>query len=75
MKWSQVTLDTQISEKQDGHNRSVSHHTHNQQPTFGLLLKGQAQSSNAVVVLLPFLLEGQKELHDGVKSSWSGQRG
>ena len=41
----------------------------------GLLSKGQAQSSNAVVLLLLFFLKGQKEIHEEVKSWWNGQRG
>ena len=45
------------------------------QPTFGLLLRGEAQSSSVDVLLLLFLLEDQKELHEEVRSWWSAQRG
>ena len=44
------------------------------QLTFGLLLKGQERSSNVDVLLLRFLLEGQKELHEEVKDAVSGLR-
>ena len=45
-------------------------------PTFGLLLKGQGQSSNVNhCSFLLFLLEGQKELQEEFKFWWSAQRG
>ena len=44
------------------------------QLTFGLLLKGQERSTNVDVLLLPFLLEGQKELHEEIKDTLSGLR-
>ena len=44
------------------------------QLTFGMFLKGQERSSNVDVLLLPFLLEGQKELHEEIKDAVSGLR-
>ena len=38
-------------------------------------LRGQVQSFNVAVLLLVLLLEGQKELHEEVKSWWGSQRG
>ena len=44
------------------------------QLTFGMFLKGQERSSNVDVLLLRFLLEGQKELHEEIKDAVSGLR-